>query len=198
LSRRGDTMVLVPTVANDQLNWHNTPADATYRLTLDRGGERLLDSTEPAVALDVPPARGAYRLEAQLSRSLSAVSTKVSCVWTFSSATTGTRGWTKLPLSAIRFLPNLNEHGVGRSAVLPIEVQRQPGSAAGTVRSLSVEVSYDDGFTWQRVPVVRFGQRGFAVLNHPTGPEFVSLRAESTDSNGNTVSQTIIHAHRIR
>lgn len=198
VTRRGDTMVLDPTVSNDQLNWHNRPVDATYHLTLDRDGVRLLDSQDPGVTLDVPSGPGSYRLEAQVSRGRAALSTKVSCVWTFVSATTDPRGWTKLPLSAIRFLPKLDEHNVGRSAVLPVEVQRQPGSAAGSVRTLSVEVSYDDGLTWRRVPVIRFGQRGFAVLNHPIGPEFVSLRADSTDANGNTVSQTIIRAYRIR
>ena len=191
-------MTLAPTVANDQLNWHNLALDGAYRLTLDRDGTRLLDSKEPGVVLEVPPGQGSYRLEAQLSRSRSAMSKQVSSVWTFASGTTARRGWTKLPLSAIRFLPTLNERGVGRSAALPIEVQRQPGSAAGAVRTLSVEVSYDDGQTWRRVPVIRFGRRGVAVMNHPTGPEFVSLRAESADSHGNTVRQTVIHAFRIR
>ena len=198
VTRKGDTMILAPTVANDALNWFNTPADAEYHLTLDRDGVRLLDSREPAVAMDVPAGQGNYRLGAEWTRRVSALSTTVSCVWTFASATTATGGWTKLPLSAIRFLPDLDQRGVGRSAVLPIEVQRQPGSAAGSVRTLSLEVSYDDGLTWRRVPVIRLGQRGFAVLNHPAGPEFVSLRAQSGDANGNTVSQTIIHAYRIR
>ena len=87
---------------------------------------------------------------------------------------------------------------MGRLAVLPMEVQRQPGSAAAAARSLSLEVSYDDGVAWRRVPVIRFGQRGFAALNHPAGSEFISLRAQSTDAAGNTVSQTIVRAYRIR
>lgn len=195
VTRRGDTMTLAPTLANDRLNWHNRPADAAYHLTLDRDGVRLLDTQEEAVELEVPPAPGSYRLSAELSRERTALSTKVSCVWTFTSRTT--RDTTRLPLSAIRFLPALDEHGVGRAALLPIEVQRQPGSTAGNVRTLSLEVSYDDGVSWRTVPVIRFGQRGFAALNHPPGAAFISLRAEATDTHANTVRQTIIHAYRI-
>jgi hypothetical protein len=133
----------------------------------------------------------------RMTRSRAALSTEVSGEWTFASATTGTSGWTKLPLSAIRFLPGLDAHGVDRSPILPVEIQQQPGSPAGRARTLSVEVSYDDGATWRRVPVIHFGQRGFAVMSHPAGPGLVSLRARSTDTHGNTVTQTIVRAYRI-
>jgi subtilisin family serine protease len=198
LSRKGDTMVLVPTLANDKLNWDNQPADGAMRLTLDRNGERLLDTVSRGEAIDVPPGEASYRLESELTRLASPLSTKVSCVWTFRSGTTGTGGWARLPLSVVRFLPLVDEHDTGKAAVLPLQVQRQAGSAAGAVRSLTVEVSYDDGATWREVPVVRLGQTGFAVLNHPAGAEFISLRSESTDTSGNTVNETIIRAYRVR
>lgn len=58
-------------------------------------------------------------------------------------------------------------------------------------------MSYDDGVTWQPVPVVRLGQHGIAFVKHHARPGFVSLRADSTDLDGNTLAQTIIHAYRI-
>jgi hypothetical protein len=67
-------------------------------------------------------------------------------------------------------------------------------AAAGTLAHLSVDVSYDDGTTWQHA-----GMRGTtALLRHPAGPGYVSLRATATDSSGDTVTQTVVHAYRLR
>lgn len=63
---------------------------------------------------------------------------------------------------------------------------------------MSVRVSYDDGGTWQTVPVRRVDGQWLAVLRHPAGAGFVSLRATATDSAGNTVDQTIIRGYRLR
>jgi hypothetical protein len=65
------------------------------------------------------------------------------------------------------------------------------------VKTLSVEVSFDDGVTWRGVPVVRFGQHAFAAVTHPAQAGFVSLRARSADTDGNSVEQTVIRAYRI-
>lgn len=53
-------------------------------------------------------------------------------------------------------------------------------------------MSYDDGATWVVAPVVK----GAAVVRHPQGQGFVSLRATASDTAGNTVTQTVIHAYR--
>jgi subtilisin family serine protease len=200
VSRRGDTMDLIPNVINDQLNWFGLPTSAdTMRLTLDRDGTRLLD--QPGFAeVNVPPGDARYRLGVDLTRhGLSTLSTSVSCVWTFRSATVHSEQGVSLPLSAVRFLPVLDNHNTapaGRLWPVPLEVQRQPGSTAGTVKTLTVQVSYDDGATWTDVPVIRFGQKGLVVLKHPAGSGYVSLRASSTDSAGNTVNETVIRAYR--
>ncbi|MGW5157711.1 hypothetical protein ACWEPN_19735 [Nonomuraea wenchangensis] len=66
--------------------------------------------------------------------------------------------------------------------------------SAGPVQRLSVEVSYDDGATWTRAEV----HGPAAVLRHPAGDGYVSLRARAVDGAGNTAEQTIIRAYRIR
>jgi hypothetical protein len=33
-------------------------------------------------------------------------------------------------------------------------------------------------------------------VRHPAGSGYVSLRATASDTNGNTVTQTIVHAYR--
>jgi hypothetical protein len=39
-------------------------------------------------------------------------------------------------------------------------------------------------------------QDGAAIVQHPTGNGFVSLRATATDTDGNSLTQTIVHAYR--
>ncbi|SPL88145.1 peptidase S8 and S53, subtilisin, kexin, sedolisin [[Actinomadura] parvosata subsp. kistnae] len=57
-----------------------------------------------------------------------------------------------------------------------------------------MDVSYDDGASWK---VTWSGANGTVPLRHPAMDGFVSLRARSKDSAGNTVEQTIIRAYRI-
>jgi len=201
VTRLGDRMTLLPVLNNDQLNWAGFPDSGEFRTTLDRNGERILDEPAFGIQVAVPPGDATYRLGAEHTRGgTSELSTKVSCVWTFRSGTVGGTEWKPLPLSAVRFLPPLDQRNTapaGRPFVVPLEVQRQPGSAAGPVRTLTVEVSYDDGATWRKVPVLRIGQQALVVLSHPAHAGFVSLRANSTDTAGNSVSETVIRAYRI-
>ena len=90
-----------------------------------------------------------------------------------------------------------NTAPANRAFKVPFVVERQAGSGAGTVRSVSIDASYDDGATWQPAPVSRSGSTGTFVLRHPATAGFVSLRASSTDDAGNTVTETIIRAYRI-
>ncbi|WP_117208881.1 S8 family serine peptidase [Allorhizocola rhizosphaerae] len=187
VSRRGDTLTLYPTVLNDQLNWAGV-SNAEFRMTLDRDGVRIVDSAQQAVQVGVPAKPALYRLSAEQAG--------VSCVWEFRSG----RSYGPLPLSAVRFLPDLdlnNAAPAGRAFAIPFEVQRQPGSKAGAVRTLTVDVSYDDGASWRAVPLTRQGQQGVAHLVHPGTPGYVSLRASSVDTEGNTVHQTMMRAYRI-
>ena len=99
----------------------------------------------------------------------------------------------------MRFTPPLNLDNTapaGRLFAVPVEVRRQSNSTAGPVRTLLVEVSYDDGTTWTRARVLRYGQRGMVLLDHPAQAGYVSLRASSTDQAGNTVTETVIQAYR--
>jgi hypothetical protein len=89
------------------------------------------------------------------------------------------------------WLDNQNTAPAGRLFVVPVTVQAP--IAANRNRSLSVQVSYDDGKTWRAAPVIA----GVVVLNHPKAAGFVSFRAKATDVKGNTVEQTIIRAYKI-
>jgi hypothetical protein len=66
----------------------------------------------------------------------------------------------------------------------------------GSGRSLAVQASFDDGRTWSKVFVVRSSSDGVALLRHPKGSGFVSLKAAAIDTEGNTVEETVIRAYR--
>src|SRR6185436_7733875 len=105
-----------------------------------------------------------------------------------------------LPLMVVRFAPLLDGAGrakPGRPFAVPLHLQRQPGAAYGSLRTLRVDVSYDDGASWAPAPLTGSGDRRLALLDHPHRDGFVSFRARASDSAGNQVVQTILRAYRI-
>ncbi len=201
VSREGDFMdVYLPMHADQRLNHQGDTRRGTTRLTLHRNGELIGESEEYWLGADVPADSARYRIEATTTRP-STLSTRVTGVWTFTSAHEAGEDGKPLPLMAVRFAPELDDHNrarAGRPFVFPVVVQQQRGADNGTLRSLRVDVSYDDGQTWRRVTLLGSGSKRFALVSHPAGEGFVSLRAAATDSKGNTLEQTIIRAYALR
>jgi subtilisin family serine protease len=137
-----------------------------------------------------------YRLTAEATRlARFDLSPSVSAEWTFRSSQVD--GVDALDLNVVRFSPKLDVNGsapAGTPFIVPVALQDETG-ATTRPRRLTVEVSYDEGGTWQRVPVVA---NLAAVLHHPAGAPSVSLRASAADRDGNTVKQTVIRAYRLR
>ncbi|GGM71774.1 hypothetical protein GCM10011609_04390 [Lentzea pudingi] len=160
------------------------------KTTLYRENVKAVETAEPGWAmLDVAPGAADYRLETSATRD-NALSSEVSGVWTFRSDTTAER--TALPLSVVRFTPQLDDNGYARAGqmlAVPISTQSQTGS----VRVTSVEVSYDGGTTWKRTQITA----NRVLLAHPKDAKSVSLRAKASGS-GQTVEQTIVNAYLLR
>ncbi|MEU8226398.1 S8 family serine peptidase [Kribbella sp. NPDC048915] len=222
--RVGNTMVVRPPTFADGAGRIGDAATTQESTTLYRNGVKVAaaprsgyrmdcDDLPPAIALDelcptgltadVTAADGLYRLVVAAERGAPhALSTRVTADWTFRSATVAGERPKPLPLTTLRFAPDLDAHNAapaGRTFTLPVLAEPQPGSAAGTVRDLAVDVCYDDGATWQPAHMVAQGPGGrfMARLRHPKAAGFVSLRAHATDTRGNTVKQTVIRAYRI-
>ncbi|MFD1323022.1 S8 family serine peptidase [Micromonospora sonneratiae] len=169
----------------------NSRTDET-RTAIYRDGQKVCDTVRPRCVVEGPPVAGRYRVTASAQRSLSDMSTKVTGTWTFQHD--GKEG--QLPIQVIRFSPRLDQANTApayRPFGVPVSVGRNPSSPDARVKSLTVEVSYDDGETWKKAPVVN----GVAWLVHPK-QGYVSLRGTAVDSKGDSVQQTIIHAYRLR
>jgi subtilisin family serine protease len=202
VTRRGDTLRIAPTLVDDRLGWAGfaTVGD-TPRLTVDRDGQRLFDARSTGTDLAVPPGPSDYHLTADLVRGAGKeLATHATAEWTIRSDTTDTDQWQPLTLWVVRFLPALDDNNqapAGAPFAVPFDVRRQAGSVPTAIRTLSVDVSYNDGATWHPAPVKRDGQQGVALLTHPSGNGFVSLRAGGVDDSGATVRVTVLRAYRI-
>ncbi|WP_166353651.1 S8 family serine peptidase [Phytoactinopolyspora limicola] len=149
----------------------------------------------------VAPEPAEYRLEVSFRRpdSDAVLSKDVSAVWVFTSERESEA--TALPMSAVRFVPDVDEYNrlpAGRPALVPVHVDALPG--AGLIRrgDLHVDVSFDDGRTWEKAPVTGARPDRWRALVRPRqGAEFVSLRVQATDADGNTMEQTVLRAYAL-
>ncbi|HTI22064.1 MAG TPA: S8 family serine peptidase [Kutzneria sp.] len=172
----------------------------SVEVNLYRNGVKIGDANQAPWSWDVPAQAGDYRLAATFrSDPAFTLSTVVDAEWTFKSAHVSDGGLVKLPMTAIRFTPDLdidNRAPAGRLFAIPVSLDRQVGAERGRTTALRIEASFDDGKTWQQLTVQRSGETAVAWVRNPAGTGFVSLRAAATDSGGNTVKQTIIRAYR--
>ncbi|MGY0007463.1 S8 family serine peptidase [Micromonospora sp. I033] len=172
----------------------------SVEVNLYRDGVKIGDANQAPWVWNVPAEKADYRLAATFrSDPEFTLSTVVDAEWTFTSAHVGDGDLVKLPMTAIRYSPQLdidNRAPADRLFAIPVSLDRQIGAAPGRTRTLTVEASFDDGRTWQRLTVQRSGEKAVAWVRNPAGTGFVSLRAAASDTSGNTVKQTVIRAYR--
>ncbi|MFI7636064.1 S8 family serine peptidase [Nonomuraea sp. NPDC049400] len=198
VSRTGDVISTDLLMYGDGRGSLGSSTRSTQRTALYRDGTLVGEQPETRTNFTVPAREAAYRLVVESERGTPAtLSTRVSGVWTFRSGHVADDTPTRLPVSVVRFSPALdaeNSAPSGRRFTVPVIVQPLEASTARPVRRLSVEVSYDDGATWTKAAI----HGAAAILRHPAGDGFVSLRARAVDQAGSTAEQTIIRAYRIR
>jgi hypothetical protein len=86
--------------------------------------------------------------------------------------------------------------------VIGISAKHEQGAVgAGTVRGVTLALSYDDGATWRPVGLTRASSGGWkTTVTYPRvfRGGYVSLRATARDDAGNRVEQEIIRAYGLR
>ncbi len=195
--------VAVPLFSGSDPNLYTEPsAVVTGTTTLSRDGTVLGTSGQPGAGdFDIPDTPGTYTLRTVADREApwSVVGTSADVTWTFRDpgASAPAR---PLPLTVVRAVGEVDGEGRAPSGVtypLGLVAQRQPGAPGGQLAALKVEASFNDGKAWSAVPTRQIGDGGLAVLQHPAGKGFVSLRITARDNAGNTVTQTVIRAYEI-
>jgi subtilisin family serine protease len=176
-------------------------AGVTGMTTLSRDGNEIGTSPFPGFGtFTVPDGSGTYTLRVTADRAVpwSVVGTHADVAWTFRDAVPD---GIPLPLLVVRAIGAVDEQSrapAGRLFPLLLKAQRQPAQPAVRLGALRVEASHDDGLTWTVAPAISDGDTGVALLRHPAAPGFVSLRIIAQDTEGNSVSQTVIRAYQTR
>jgi subtilisin family serine protease len=177
-------------------------------------GEKQLYSSAYGLrgTVTVPAEASTYRLVTDVDHdgSVVALSTHAHTEWTFPSVAPPDGGAAVLPLVDIDYtdvvdaftgkgaLDLANTAPTSRLVSLNLTTTNQTGSTAPAVDQMAVEVSYDDGASWQPAPTRSMGQGTFqATYRHPASGEYVSLRVSASDGAGNGVQQTLIRAYRL-
>ena len=149
----------------------------------------------------LPEAETRYVLDVEASRSpkWTPFAPKVSARFEFASAkATGT---VYLPVPTLRIsgaFDDLNRAPGCRVFPVDVSVTPQAGSTgAAEVRNVTVQASMDDGRTWRAVPVIGAKSKWKALVAHPAGAEFVSLKVKAVDAAGNSVEQTTLRAYGV-
>ena len=164
-------MVVAPPAFGDGDGRAGYSAAQTSGVTVFKDGVQVGESPFIIGRFAVPTEPGRYRVVQEGNRVAPfTLSTKVRTEWTFRSGHVPGDKPRPLPVSVIRFNPDLDAHNKAPADCLftvPITVQHQPGSTAAVTRSLNLQVSYDDGATWTKALVLGLGDHRTALL-HPT------------------------------
>ncbi|WP_351226026.1 S8 family serine peptidase [Streptomyces sp. NPDC002133] len=162
-----------------QLDWGNAEFLPVPRLAAERLPYRLVVDND----------RGAWTHP---------YSTHTLTEWNFTSAATKAESVESLPLIQLDYGVDTDKAGrADRRAKLTVTASHLPGTTAA-IGKLSVEISYDDGATWQRADLDRAGDGWRTSLKAPKTAGFVTLRVTARDSADNSVSQTITRAFGLR
>ncbi|MFJ5220997.1 S8 family serine peptidase [Streptomyces sp. NPDC088354] len=173
------------------------PGTATQVNELYRGGKLVAHTEGSWLSGDVPAAANRYRLVTSTRQTGGyPYSTATHTEWDFTSATARTDDPQLLPLLQLDYGIRTDAGGTARrDAQLTVTPSQLAGVSIGQVRTDAVEVSYDDGQTWQRLTRHGTANGGAQVrLNAPKRATFLSLRVRASDTWGNTVTQTVIRA----
>jgi subtilisin family serine protease len=158
--------------------------------------------------VEVPAGTLPYRLVHDASRPADPwrLSTRAHTEWAFVSGTTPTDAAAQpVALLELNYLLDTDLRGdVPAGATRTITVTAGPqgggGPAVGKVTSVTLDVSYDDGKSWQQVTLQRGADGGWSGALKLAGKRggFVSVRASARTDAGWSVSQEVIRAYGLR
>ncbi|RQX10550.1 serine protease [Micromonospora ureilytica] len=175
--------------------------DMVNRTTLYQGDKELnWGNAEYLQVSGLASQRLPYRLVVENDRAAwtNPYSRQTRTEWGFRSAVTGEESAEVLPMIQLDYQVAIDSAGrASRRAPLTVVASHLP-DVRGTIGAVTVEVSYDDGATWQKQRLTRHGDGWRTSLAAPAKAGFVSLRTTARDTAGNTVSQSITRAFGLR
>ncbi|MGW6209710.1 hypothetical protein ACWF9B_39470 [Streptomyces sp. NPDC055089] len=179
-------------------------ATDTFSTQLSAHGEVLAKRITAVGSFPAPYAEPTeYTLTMDSARSADywKMSTRTHSAWRFTSARPES-GTVPIPLLQLYYdlpLDLLNRAPSGRQFSFAVRTE-EPGTPGPVrARTLTAEVSYDDGATWKGAAVSGGGGGRFTVsTRHRAGAGYVSLQIGAKDADGNSVQQTIIRVYAVK
>ncbi|MFI5754527.1 S8 family serine peptidase [Streptomyces sp. NPDC051569] len=168
----------------------------TQETELYRGDTLVSGGSGYVLSADVPAAKGTYRLVTTTERTAGyPYSTATRTEWGFTSAAPKAGETQQLPLVQIDYrIPTASDGTAKRDAELLVTPSHIPGASVAAVRTDKVELSYDDGLTWEKATLSSSSRGALTRLRAPATATFLSVRVHASDARGNTVTQTITRA----
>jgi hypothetical protein len=175
-------------------------APSTGRTTVTLDGEVISDQPSAGYAYlqGVPAEKRRYQVHTEAARD--GQSSRVAVDWSFTSEHVTGEEYQSIPLLAVRFAPQLDDHNrahAGRPLTFPVTVERNGTGQVSDLKDPAVQVSYDEGATWKPVPLRKVRGKWLVTLWHPKDAKSVSLKARAADAGGE-VQQTIIRAYDLK
>ncbi|MFG2358977.1 S8 family serine peptidase [Streptomyces sp. NPDC048521] len=210
--RTGDTLLGVVPGWGDSVAGHAGTtfgnADVRNKVTLYQGDTVVRASDTDTIGstrfpLVLPPEKLRYRLVSENSRETwrNDYSTSTRTEWGFTSGRTadGTSEYPAL-VQLDYAVAGMDVTGkAGRHAEITVSPVHLPGGPdSGSIRKVTVNVSYDDGATWHHAVLRHTGQAWTTRLDAPRGARFVTLRTSAADTQDNTVTQSITRAFGLK
>jgi hypothetical protein len=170
-------------------------------ISVYQGDKRLVQTPIDSVFVgDLEPEKLPYRLvvDTMGNPEHGPYSTTTKTEWSFTSGHATEEQ--EIPLVQLDYGTNLDVMGRAERrtdlSILPTVLGGT--SAEGKVSSVGLEVSYDDGRTWQRHTPKRKKDAWQASLNAPSNAQYVSIRVTARQPNGSGITQTITRAFGLR
>ncbi len=152
---------------------------------------------------EIPRERAQYRLVADVERDPARwhTSVKTHTEWTF---------WSQyqykqvpLPFLQINYKVDTDLAGnarAGQSTELELSASQILGASdIGKIEGATLQVSFDEGKTWESATLTPKGEGWVGNINHPDKPgSFVSLKASVWDDAGNRIDQEITKAYGLK
>jgi hypothetical protein len=189
-------------------------ASGSFRLS---SGGTVLAAGEYAdgVQVPVPHAAASYRLDYDVTRSAPwwTLSTTTHTEWTFTSGPNSANlppGWfcdltaatscNVLPLIFADYRLPVDDTGHEPAGAVTgeIDVHHLQGASQVSIASLGVQVSFDDGLSWEAAAVTALSPGRFDIdYTNPASAGTAALRLTARDAQGNTLTEVVHQAYRI-
>ncbi|MGN9795717.1 S8 family peptidase [Streptomyces sp. OZ13] len=195
----GDTMRL-----GGYLPWGETPS----HLQVFQGARLIHDNPVGGDMqwVEVPAGKLPYRavLDVERPDDVFRLSTRTHTEWTFVSDTVDSDSFEPFSVLNLDYKLETDLHGDVRAnasqkiALKPVSMDL--GTVPGTVTTVKLDVSYDDGATWQMVTLAKgpdgYWTGSFRTAKKPGG--FLSVRASAETDSGYSVKNEIVRAYGLR